>query len=125
MGYVWKGTTPAGEPEPTVPEPTRGHRPWNPELCGTYPGYAQHQRHGIEACRDCRAANNEYNRAITRNPDGTLKLARTPFDASACGTYKGAMRHRRRGLPICRACRDAYNAANRAYKAVYRERAAA
>ena len=121
MGYVWKGK-PTAAPEPTEPPPpTTGLRPWNPDLCGTYPGYAQHKRHDIEICDDCREANNTYNRAIMRNEDGTLKLVRAPFDPSACGTYKGHRRHSRRGLEPCGPCRAAVNDYNNAYKAKRRE----
>ena len=93
-----------------------GPGPWNPDLCGTYPGHAQHYRHGTDPCQPCRDAKNAYSRAYAKNPDGSKRLPRAPFDASACGTYKGYARHVRRSLEVCAPCRRAYNAQNRAYK---------
>lgn len=42
----------------------------------------------------------------------------TPFDASACGTYKGYRRHLNKGVKACPGCK----AANAAYLKAWREK---
>lgn len=103
----------------------RGRTPRNLMPCGTRAAYRRHLNAGTTPCAPCNEANNEYSRKSARKLAGVPELARRPDDGSACGTYAGSMRHRRRGTVLCRGCRDAYNAVNRAYKAACRERKAA
>lgn len=33
---------------------------FNPDKCGTYPGYHRHRRYGVPACDACKVANADY-----------------------------------------------------------------
>jgi hypothetical protein len=56
-GYVYKGNK-----FDVIDEPLRRGAPFDPERCGTTPGYRSHIRWGIPVCTACREANNAYDR---------------------------------------------------------------
>jgi len=55
MGYVYRGND-------TSDAPRRDDKPFNPELCGTSRGYAQHRRLKIKNCPKCCGWHNETRR---------------------------------------------------------------
>jgi hypothetical protein len=117
MGYVYKGTirdTPAPAPKKT------GRAPYDPDKCGTYAGYKQHQSHETKPCRPCKDAAAKYRRELTARH----KLGRTErgFQPDKCGTLTGFTRHARHGVPACEPCKQAKKQYRRDY---YYERAAA
>jgi hypothetical protein len=60
-----------------------------------------------------------------RKPRTTTPRARKQRKTAACGTPSGAVRHAKRGEPVCEPCREARNAAQRTYDAARRARVAA
>lgn len=76
-----------------------------PDLCGSYRGYARHRRRGEAPCDDCRTANAEYKRARRHAPKDPAGLPPIKH-----GTPQGEPQHRYRGEQPCEDCRKAYNA---------------
>jgi hypothetical protein len=65
MAYKYGGKNhdvPAGTSLITIPRPERKPFQFNTEKCGTKAGFRQHQRHDVDICDDCRAAQAEYMR---------------------------------------------------------------
>lgn len=55
-GYVYRGTNHyVGGALPAT-----GHKPFNPEFCGTNRGYHQHHRLGQDKCEPCIQAHRDY-----------------------------------------------------------------
>lgn len=105
MAYVYKGTQHDAAPEPRTAS-TPGPKPkgFNPGNCGTYKGYKQHYRYGIDMCEPCRVAACEY-----RNSQYVPKVR----ELKPCGTHAAYRRHIVEGTEVCAACQEANNAYNR------------
>lgn len=127
MGYRYRGTLrDVSEPAPTRTPSTPGPKPkppvFDPDRCGTYYGYKQHEKFGIEKCQPCKDAN----AAVSRDYEARLKTGGVRrhgrgFRPDACGTRRGYCRHQRHKVPACAPCAEA----SRVYTAEYRAKAAA
>lgn len=62
-GYVYRGTI-RDVSEPMRKKPGRAPAPYDPTLCGSRPGYKQHERMNTEKCPPCLDANAEYRQAL-------------------------------------------------------------
>jgi hypothetical protein len=110
MAYVYKGTQHDATPEPRAAS-TPGPKPkgYNPDNCGTYKGYKQHYRYGVDVCEPCRVAAREY-----RNSRYVPKVR----ELKPCGTHAAYRRHLVEGTEVCDPCNEANNAYHREpYKA--------
>ncbi|MBK3563189.1 MULTISPECIES: hypothetical protein [unclassified Streptomyces] len=56
-------------------------------------------------------------RIRSRAEVGKLAAERAHQNRAQCGTYNGALRHRKRGEPLCSPCREAKKVADRHYRA--------
>jgi hypothetical protein len=124
MAYQYRGTnrdTLETEParRPAAPKGT-----FNPERCGTYSGYRQHQQSRTRACQPCKDAQSAYTRDYYEKRGGRPKVAipstrkrsvgKNPKNGSGCGTYNGHAAHKRAGTPACAPCLDALREYKRA-----------
>jgi hypothetical protein len=107
--YVYRGTRTEPAPEP-VKKP---RHEFDPDRCGTYAGYKQHQRKQVPSCDDCRKVAADYMRNRYK-PKG-----RPPVQ---CGTPNGYVRHKRHNEDPCAPCIREYLAYRRTIWAAYRER---
>lgn len=112
MAYTYKGDIHDAAPEPRTAS-TPGPKPkgFNPDNCGTYKGYKQHYRYGVEVCDPCREARRAYH-----------KERYVPRELKPCGTHAAYRRHITEGTEVCEPCNEANNAYNRD---LYRIRAVA
>ena len=111
MGYQWKGTHQgpdmfdATETTSKSTRVSRGAVDLKP--CGTMAAFHRHLRHGEEACRSCRQAKSEYDRANKAKGERCRKPGNQRV--AACGTDAGTKRHYAQGEKACPKCRRATN----------------
>lgn len=109
MAYVYRGKHRiADEPTPTEQQVSRNHPTLKP--CGTDAAYKRHIRRRETACDPCKDAH-AAQLAKDRGGNHTGKRRRTTPE---CGTYSGAVQHRKKGEPVDFACRRAESEYNKA-----------
>lgn len=110
MAYVYHGTNHEIEPEPEHIKGTPGPPPegFNSDKCGTMPGYKQHLKHKIDACRPCRDAKAAKSAKEYATHRATRGITVTVFNPAMCGTNKGHRRHQLHGVPACAPCLKAH-----------------
>lgn len=118
--YIYRGTKHDLDEPITAPPSGRGQKftGFNPDACGTYPGYRRHQKWGVPACQDCKDAQAAYSR------DRYVPKKRPGFRDDACGTWAGWHRHKYHNIPTCTACEKAAREYQRDYRAARKERRA-
>lgn len=122
MAYTYRGTNRDTLDPTPARRPAVGKGEFNPDRCGTYSGYRQHQTHKSPACQPCKDAMAAYSREYYERIGGRPKVAvksdrkrgpgKNPRNGSGCGTYNGHAAHKRAGTPACEPCKEAL----RAYK---------
>lgn len=127
MAYKWNGAPELAEVAPVLtivapveppkakPGPKPKPRVFDPDRCGTVPGYKQHRKHHQDACAPCKAAMATYGREYAARVK--LNGVRRGFNPDKCGTRAGYRRHEHSDVPTCGPCRAANSERSNAYRA--------